>query len=145
MLLPLTALAQGAEAFAGEWKNPKATPGVGLAGVRVYEEQGRWMVQGLGNCLPTPCIWQPQGLTVKNADAPPYGPPVAVTADSPGLPVMTLRLGEDLLSVEVHFHQLAVPARGIAALDQTSTTELTRVSRSTTPLPPGSPSRPPRK
>jgi hypothetical protein len=102
------------------------------------------MIQVLANCLPTPCIWPPELLTMKKTDSRAYGPLVAVAAES-GRGVITLRLGEDSLSVELAFHQLAVPTRGIKAFDHTSTEEMVRVSPSTTPLPSGGPPGPLRK
>jgi hypothetical protein len=135
LLLPSFARAQDAAAFGGEWKNPKETKGI--VGARVYSQAGRWMVQLLGACVPTPCVWEPQPLTLKQGSLlEPVQPATATESISNMRRLITLRLGEDALSVEVASHQLAVPARGIGERRYTSVDELVRVKPTTTPLPP---------
>lgn len=125
--------ARGAAAFAGEWRNPSASKSI--VGARVYAQNGRWMVQLLGACHPTACVWDPLPLT---APGPLTGAlrATATFSQSNVRRQITLRLGEDSLVVIVASHQLAVPARGIGERRYTSTDELAFVKAETGPLPP---------
>ena len=133
MTLPIAVRAQGADAFAGEWRNLSASKAI--VGARVYAQNGRWMVQLLGACTPTACVWDPLPLT---AAGPPTGAPRATATFSRSnmRRQITFRLGEDSLLVIVASHQLAVPARGIGERRYTSTDELTFVKAKAEPLPP---------
>jgi hypothetical protein len=138
LVLPSAARADDGEAFAGEWKNPKESNSI--VGARIYSDHGRWMVQLLGACHPTPCVWKPVPLTIRPAG--PFDPPppaTAMTTPDFGSRHVMLRLGEDSLQVEVE-------GRG-AAQGRTSVNVLTRVKPTTTPLPPmvRGPKPPPRK
>lgn len=94
------ASAQGLETIAGEWKNPRETRSI--VGAHIYAAGGRWMVQLLGACHPTPCVWNPEPLAlVSPSEA--GGPPRArATFQRANMRrVMTFRLGEDALVVEI--------------------------------------------
>ena len=134
MTLPVAVRAQGADVFAGEWRNLSASQPA-IVGARVYAQNGRWMVQLLGACHPTACVWDPLPLT---AAGPVTGAPRATATFSRSnmRRQITLRLGEDSLVVIVASHQLAVPARRIGERHYTSTDELTFVKAKTEPLPP---------
>jgi len=132
MALPPAAAAQGAEALAGEWRNPSTTRGI--VGARVYSQNARWMVQILGRCQPTPCVWDPLPLTAEKVSGPPRA--TATFSRSNMRRQIMLRLGEDSLVVTIASHQLAVPARGIEERRYTTTDELTFVKARTEPLPP---------
>jgi hypothetical protein len=133
MMLPIGLRAQGADVFAGEWRNPKDTRAIVEA--RVYSQGGRWMLQLLGACTPRPCVWDPLPLTVAAART---GAPQATATYSQSnmRRLITLRLGEDALVVTVASHQLAVPARGIEERKYDSIDELRFIKATTRPLPP---------
>ena len=133
MTLPVAVRAQGADAFAGDWRNLSASKAI--VGARIYAQNGRWMVQLLGSCTPTACVWDPLPLTA--AGPPPGAPRATATFSRSNMRrQITFRLGEDSLLVIVASHQLAVPARGIGERRYTSTDELTFVKAKTEPLPP---------
>ena len=134
MTLPVAVRAQGADVFAGEWRNLSASKPA-IVGARVYAQNGRWMVQLLGACHPTACVWDPLPLT---AAGPLTGAPraTATFSQSNMRRQITLRLGEHSLVVIIASHQLAVPARGIGERRYTSSDELTFVKAKTEPLPP---------
>jgi hypothetical protein len=124
--------AQGVDAFAGEWRNPKDTSSIVEA--RVYAQGGRWMVQLQGRCTPKPCVWDPLPLVAASSSGRPQA--TATFSRSNMRRLITLRLGEDALVVTVDSHQLSVPARGIGERRYTSTDELGFVKARTEPLPP---------
>jgi hypothetical protein len=131
--------AQGPDAFAGEWRNPNSTRGI--AGANIYKEGQQWTVQLLGACTPTPCVWNPEPLVVLEAAGRAGGPPrgLATSQQSNIRRVMTFRLGEASMLVEVYSMQLAVPARGINGRSYFSVDELTRRKPTATALPPPRP------
>ena len=131
--LSVAVRAQGADAFAGEWRNP--SPSKAIVGARVYAQNGRWMVQLLGACHPTACVWDPLPLT---GAGPLTGAPRATATFSRSnmRRQITLLLGEHFLVVIVASHQLAAPERGIGKRRYTSTDELTFVKAKTEPRPP---------
>ena len=131
VLLVLTsarlAVAQGAEAFAGEWRNRDKT-NAAIVGANVYNENGRWMVQLLGSCTPNPCVWNPEPLVVLEPAGRSGGVPhgLATFQQSNMRRVMTFRLGEDTLVVEVYSMAAAIPSRGFAGRNYYTVDELTR-------------------
>lgn len=128
LALPVSARGQDLSDFAGEWKNPKAT--LAIVGARIYPQGKQWMVQLLGACHPTPCIWDPVPLSIKPAG--PLDPRSPATA--PGIPnnlfhQITLWLGEDSLTVRT-----VTPRPGPHG--QPPDDVLIRVKATTEPLPP---------
>ena len=132
--------AQGEEAFAGEWKSPGETGGI--VGANVYKDGTRWVVQLLGSCRPTPCVWNPEPLVVLEASGRAGGPPRALATfqQSNMRRVMTFRLGEESMLVEVYSMQLPVRSRGVTGRNYYSVDELRRTQKTAKPL---SPTRPP--
>jgi hypothetical protein len=136
--LPVAVRAQSADpavlvAFAGEWRNASDTNAIVEA--RVYQQNGRWLLQLLGACQPAACVWDPLPLTAAGPQT--VAPRATATFSQSNMRrQITLRLGEDSLVVTVASHQLAVPARGIGERRYTSTDELTFLKAKTEPLPP---------
>ena len=114
--------------FAGEWKTTDKAHTKG--GARIYEDHGRWMLQVLGACTPTACVWHPVRLTVHPVKDLFDGPPRATATSSAyeGVRAIVLTLGEDELRMETE-------GRGASA-GKVVVDHLIRVKRKTEPLPP---------
>jgi hypothetical protein len=136
---PAIAHAQAAESLAGEWRNLNATGGI--VGANIYQQGQQWFVQLLGACTPSPCVWNPEPLVLLEASGRAGGPPrgLATFQQSNMRRVMTFRLGEASLLVEVYSMQLAVPSRGITSRSYFSVDELARRKPAATPLTPTRP------
>jgi|GraSoiStandDraft_46_1057282.scaffolds.fasta_scaffold595877_1 hypothetical protein len=127
--------AQGADAFAGEWRSRNSSNTI--VGANVYKDATRWVVQLLGACAPTPCVWDAEPLVVLDAAERAGGPPrgMATVQQSNMRRVMTFRLEEESMLVEVYSMQLPVPGRGIAGRNYYTVDELTRMKPIATPQP----------
>jgi hypothetical protein len=106
----LTAHAQqGAQVFAGEWRplpdargsGPARTPRA-LASVRISQDRTGWVVQAFGVCQPTPCDWGSVPFTFLESRPPGSSVGYATFHIRTSTRVMTFKLGEDSLVVEMY-------------------------------------------
>jgi hypothetical protein len=136
------AVAQDAGAFGGEWR-ARNQANSAIMGANIYKDAGRWMVQFLGKCTPNPCVWNPEPLVVLETPQSGGAPRGLATFQRSNMRrVMTIRLGEDSLVVEVYSMAAPVPSRGFAGRNTFTIDELTRTKATAARLPSGPSGRP---
>jgi len=100
--------AQSAQIFAGEWrpvpdaKRGASAQGSPLASVRISQERTGWMVQTFAACTPKPCDWGAVPLTILESRPPGSSIGLATWHQGSATRMMTFKLGEDSLIVEIY-------------------------------------------
>ena len=94
--------AQADAGFAGEWRPVTEKPAI--ASVRIAQGRAGWTVQAFGACQPKPCDWGTVPFTI--LEQRPKGSGLAVGfatwRQGSATRIMTFRLGEDSLLIEIY-------------------------------------------